>query len=233
MYLLELQPRQPVADGAHALRRLRRRRRDRDAREHRPAHGDGQAADARRLRRIEGSRLHDSLDDAVARRRVHPGAVHGRRRRPAAARVRGDDQRRDSGVGLRVDQPDADAVQPLPQAAAHAEARLVLQRDREDIPGVAEALRRDAARRAALPRRHVRHLDRCSSSAPSTCSRWSRRAFCRARIRDASTSAPKPSRGSGSTRWSATRCRLPRSSPRIRTSLAYSNNAGGGRAAAG
>ena len=43
-----LQPRQPVADGAHALGRLRRRRRDRDAREHRPAHGDGQGADARR-----------------------------------------------------------------------------------------------------------------------------------------------------------------------------------------
>ena len=41
-----LQPRQPVADGAHALGRLRRRRRDRDAGEHRPAHGDGQGADA-------------------------------------------------------------------------------------------------------------------------------------------------------------------------------------------
>ena len=30
----------------------------------------------------------------VAGRRVHPGAVHGRHRRPAAARVRGDDRRR-------------------------------------------------------------------------------------------------------------------------------------------
>ena len=39
-----------------------------------------------------------------------------------------DDRRRDSGVGLRLDQPDADAVQPLPEAAARAEARLVLQR---------------------------------------------------------------------------------------------------------
>ena len=43
-----LQPRQPVADGAHARGRLRRRRRDRDAREHRPPHRDGKAADARR-----------------------------------------------------------------------------------------------------------------------------------------------------------------------------------------
>ena len=33
-----LQPRQPLAHGAHALGRLRRRRRDRHAREHRPAH---------------------------------------------------------------------------------------------------------------------------------------------------------------------------------------------------
>ena len=64
---------------------------------------------------------------------VHPGAVHGRRRRPAAARVRGHDRRRDSGVGLRLDQPDADAVQPLPEAAAHAEARRVLQRHRADV----------------------------------------------------------------------------------------------------
>ena len=29
----------------------------------------------------------------------------------------------DSGLGLRLDQPDADAVQPLPPAAARAESR--------------------------------------------------------------------------------------------------------------
>ncbi len=32
------------------------------------------------------------VDDGVAGRGVHPGAVHGRHRRPAAARVRGDDR---------------------------------------------------------------------------------------------------------------------------------------------
>ena len=58
-----LQPRQPVADGAHAVGRLRRRRRDRDAGEHRPAHGDGQAADAGGARRLEGDRVHDPVDD--------------------------------------------------------------------------------------------------------------------------------------------------------------------------
>ena len=70
---------------------------------------------------FDGSReiaLHDSVDDGVARGGVHSDSVHGRRRRPAAARVRGDDWRRHPGVGIRVDQPDADAVQPLPEAAA-------------------------------------------------------------------------------------------------------------------
>ena len=37
-----LQPRQPLADGAHALGRLRGGRRHRDAREHRAPHGDGE-----------------------------------------------------------------------------------------------------------------------------------------------------------------------------------------------
>ena len=73
----QLQPRQPVADGAHAVGRLRRRRRHRHAGEHRPAHGDGEAAHAGGARRLEGDRLHDHLDDGVARRRVHPDPVHG------------------------------------------------------------------------------------------------------------------------------------------------------------
>ena len=40
----------------------------------------------------QGDRLHDRLDDAVARRGLHPRAVHGRDRRPAAARVRRHDR---------------------------------------------------------------------------------------------------------------------------------------------
>ena len=71
------------------------------------------------------SGVHDSVDDGVARGRVHPGAVHGRHRRPAAARVRGDDRRGDSDLGLRLDQPDADAVQPLPAAAARRSVMAV------------------------------------------------------------------------------------------------------------
>ena len=43
----------------------------------------------------------------------------------------------DSGLRFRVDQPDADAVQPLPQAAARAEARPHLQRDRAGLQRLA------------------------------------------------------------------------------------------------
>ena len=69
-------------------------------------------------RRVEGDRLHDRVDDAVAGRGLHPDPVHGRHRRPADARVRGDDRRGDPGLRPRVADADADAVQPLPQAAA-------------------------------------------------------------------------------------------------------------------
>ena len=63
---------------------------------------------------------------------------------PTAARVRGGDRRRDSGVRIRVGEPDADAVQPLPQAAARADARPLLQPDRADVQRLAAALRRHA-----------------------------------------------------------------------------------------
>ena len=80
---------------------------------------DRAAGGARRLAR---DRLHDRVDDAVARRGVHPGAVHGRHPRPAVPRVRGDDLRRDSDLRRRVADADADAVQPLP-ARPHAQGR--------------------------------------------------------------------------------------------------------------
>ena len=66
------------------------------------------------LKRLARDRVHDPLDDAVADGGVHPRALHGRHRRPAAARVRRDDRRGDPGVGRRVADPDADDVQPLP-----------------------------------------------------------------------------------------------------------------------
>ena len=77
----------------------------------------GQVADGGGVRRLEGSGVHDPVDDRVAGGGVHPGAVHGRHRRPAAARVRGHDRGGHPGVGRRVGDADADAVQPVPEAA--------------------------------------------------------------------------------------------------------------------
>jgi hypothetical protein len=122
-YLLA-QPGQPLVDGPH-LGGFRGGRRHRDAREHRPLHGDGGAC--RRPRRVEGSRVHDYLDDHVARGRLHPGPVYGRHRRASAARVRRDHHRRDPGIWLCLDQPDPHAVQPVPAAAARPAPRPPLQ----------------------------------------------------------------------------------------------------------
>ena len=56
----------------------------------------------------------------VAGGRVHPDPVHGRHRRPPAARVRGHDWRGDRRVGAGLDQPDADAGGAFPAAAPEA-----------------------------------------------------------------------------------------------------------------
>ena len=116
---------------------LRRGRRHRHAREHRPPHGDGEGAAAGGARRLAGDRLHHRLDDPVAGRGVHPGALHGRHRRPAAPRVRGHDRRRDPGLRARLADPHADAVQPLPAAAGGGAARPRLR-------GLGAGLRRHA-----------------------------------------------------------------------------------------
>ena len=62
---------------------------------------------------VDGGRVHDRVDDAVARGGVHPDSLHGRHHREAVPRVRGDDRGRDSRVGLRVADAHADAREPL------------------------------------------------------------------------------------------------------------------------
>ena len=148
-----LQPRQPVDDGADPVGRLRRGRRDRDAGEHLPARRDGRGPADGVARRLARNRLHDRLDDAVAGRRVHPGAVHGRRARPAVPRVLGHDLRRDPDLRRRVGDADADAVQPLPQEAARARQHgsRFGTRHRARLRRHAARLRPHAADRAAPP----------------------------------------------------------------------------------
>ena len=63
------------------LGRLRRRRCDRDDRERVPQHGSGHTPLQAALRGRAADRLHGAVDRAVADRRVHPAAVHGRHRR--------------------------------------------------------------------------------------------------------------------------------------------------------
>ncbi len=148
---------------------------------------------------FEGGRLHDSLDDRVACRGVHPRAVHGRDRRPAAARVRGHDWRRHPGVRLCVDQPHADAVQPVPEAAACAAARLAstTRPSACSTRGWVSTIARSASRSASR-RRDDGGLGRAGRPARRICSRWSRRGSCRAKTRAASIVNTRRCRASAS-----------------------------------
>ena len=67
-------------------------------------------------------RLHDHLADDLAGRGADPAAVHGRRRRPAVPRVRGDAGDHDPDLGGGLADPGADDVGALAQAG-RAEAR--------------------------------------------------------------------------------------------------------------
>ena len=97
------------------------------------------------VRRLEGSGLHHRGDDRVAGGDLHPGPLHGRPRRPPAGGVRRHHRRRDHRLGLRLDQPDADAVQPVPEAAAQPAAWPALQPHRAPVRRLAARLRLVAA----------------------------------------------------------------------------------------
>ena len=58
------------------------------------------------------NRLHHPVHDHLAGRGVHPHRVHGRHRRPAAARIRRHHHHRDPLLRHRLGHPDADAVRP-------------------------------------------------------------------------------------------------------------------------
>ena len=182
---------------------LRGRRRDRDAREHRPPHGDGKAADASGDRRRGGSRVHDHLDDALADRRLHPDPVPGRDRRPAVPRVRGRRSRC--------------------RFSCRASCRSRSRRCCRAASCGRTSTTRSTAARTRSPRRgyewllgkYERSLDWVMShralddgvlvarfsSAPSCCSCSSRRDSSRARTTASSSSRPKRRRARRSTTW--------------------------------
>ena len=116
-----LQPQQSHAHGAHDLDRLRRRRRDRDDREHHALRRTGGEAAGGGAEGRRTDRLHDHVPDRFADRGADPAAFHGRHHRPALPRVRRHAERDDPDLGVRVADPDADAL--LAAAASHARPR--------------------------------------------------------------------------------------------------------------
>ena len=140
MYLLSLQPGQPLDDGPDSLHRVRGGRRHRHAGEHRPAHRDGRGAAGGLAEGFGRDRFHHRVDDAVAGGGVHPGAVPRRRAGPAVQGIRRHHLRRHPDLGRGLGDPHADAVQPLPALGARGGAKLVLPRNREVLPGHAARL---------------------------------------------------------------------------------------------
>ena len=185
-------------------------------------------------RRLARDRLHDRLDDAVAGRRVHPGAVHGRRARPAVPRVRGHDLRRDPDLRRRVGDADADAVQPLPARSRHEHGKHGwFYRATERV---FDRLLRVYDRTLQCVLRH-RAVD--DGGFGAACWRATGAAVRRSSQGLHSRSGHRSDRGhhrSGaghvvSTSWSSIRSRSPTSSGRIRTSKALVSTIGGSAAA--
>ena len=116
---------------------------------------EGETPFAAALQGREADRLHHRLADGVADRGADPAAVHGRRRRPAVPRVRGDAGDHDPDLGGGVADADADDVGALAQAPARA-ATHGSARPRSRAPcfdGVMRALRPRAARVLRAPGR--------------------------------------------------------------------------------
>jgi HAE1 family hydrophobic/amphiphilic exporter-1 len=175
-----------------------------------------------------GDRLHDHFDDPLADCRFHSGALHERHRRPPAARIRGHHLRRDSGLRLRVADPDPDALQPLPQA----------RRTRFARPSVPDL--RALLRRPARPLRAPRSSWRWRTPAAcwrgffatllltGLCSPRCPRTSCRAATRVRSSPSPKAPRTCPSPRWSNINARSPKSSPGTRHPLVHVGRGAGG-----
>jgi AcrB/AcrD/AcrF family len=89
--------------------------------ENKPPHGDGQGPLDRHPRRYARDRLHHRFDDGVAGRGVYPDPVHGRDPRTAVQGIRGHRGGRGAGLGGRLFEPHAPAVQPV--FAVHKKAR--------------------------------------------------------------------------------------------------------------
>src|SRR5439155_1209383 len=70
-----------------------------------------------RADRRQGDRVHHPVDDPLAGRGLHPGAVHGRGHGAAPPRVRGGHHRGRARVGFRLAHAHAHGLQPVPETA--------------------------------------------------------------------------------------------------------------------
>ena len=169
------------------------------------------SADAGGDRGDAGDRPRRAGDDAVARRDLRPGRLHGRHRRPLHDQLRLDDVVRDPGVAARQLHADADAGGALDQDEAAPRGRRRPRRSTDhDVEGRAllralDAATRDAALVAGAPRDRRGHRGARAARAACRCS-WSRtRTSCR-------TTTSRSSR-SACARRRARASRRPRSSP--------------------
>ena len=121
-----LQPRQPVADGAHHRDRFRRRRRDRRARKRVPAPRGGHADPGGGAAGCTRGRVHRAFDVALADRRIHPHPADGRHHRPLFPRVRRRSLDGDSRLAGPVAHHHADDVLAAPAPGAGNRARSPL-----------------------------------------------------------------------------------------------------------
>ena len=102
----------------------------------------------------------------------------------------------DPGLRLRVDQPDADAVQPLPEAAARAAHGWLYNGTRARLRRLARASTTCTLRlRAAAPRGHDGRVGRAASPAPSTCSSIVPKGFLPSEDQGRFTSTPRRAQG--------------------------------------
>ena len=169
MYLLGLQPQQPVADGADDFDRLRRRRRHRRAREHLALSRGGHAARRGRDPRRGRSRLHRRFDHPVADRGVCAAALLRRHRRAPVHRILAHAHGRRADLHGRLADDDADDVRADP-AARPGRTRAPLSSDGARLRRDARLLSIDIARRASSSRSLWRCRYSPRSGSTTTCS---------------------------------------------------------------
>ena len=154
-----LQPRQPLADGAHDRGRLRRRRCYRHDREHCAPHRGREDPDGSRPARGGRNRLYDHVDLDFADRGVHPLVPDERHRRAVVPRVCRHCRSGDRRLGNRLADFDPNDVRPPPDRGGRNASWPRLARPRALLQRTCRGLRSRPDHRAAPPFHHAARDD--------------------------------------------------------------------------